>query len=252
MKNLLILVLLLSTSNVFGQLVNIESKRMQTDSIRFVLKNDFAFSYSDNDGRYLYQISNGLTTQVKSKDLRQIYLLLGNYSLIRAKDQDFGNSWFLHLRMNYKLTNLFRMESFIQSQGDRVLDVNSRSIAGAGVRLKLISRENIKLYVANAYMYEIERSDELDAYYRNHRSSSYISFSGYFPKAKISIVNTLYYQPLYKDFTDFRILEQFKASYPITKYLKIFALYDYYYDSYTPKERAQYTSKTKVGLSINL
>jgi len=243
---------LLINSSLFGQLVNIESKRMQTDSIRFVLKNDFAFSYTDNNGKYLYQVSNGLSTQVKSKDLRQIYLLLGTYKLIRTADVELANSWFLHFRANYKVTKLFRLESFVQSQGDQVLDVNSRNLIGAGARLKLISKENLKLYVANAYMYEVERSDEFDNLFYNHRNSSYISFTGYLPKAKLSIINTLYYQPLFKDFSDYRLLEQFKMEYPITKYLKIFALYNYYYDSFTPKERSQYSSSTKVGLSINL
>jgi hypothetical protein len=252
LRTLLLITILFSGSSLFGQLVNIESQRMQTDSIRFVLNNDFAFSYTDNNGKYIYDISNSLATQAKSKDLKKIFLLLGNYGLIRTKDQDFNNSWFIHFRMNYKLTNLFRIESFIQSQGDQVLDVNSRNLFGAGIRLKLISRKNISLYVANSYMYELERSDELDADFKNHRNSSYISFTGHFPKAKLTIVNTLYYQPLYNDFSDYRLLEQFKAQYPISKHLKIFALYDYYFDSYTPKARTQYTSKTKVGLSINL
>ena len=239
-------------NTAIGQLVNIESRRMQTDSIRFVLKNDFALSYNDNNGKYIYQISNGLSTQLKSKDLRKIFLLLGNYNIIRTKDTDFRNSWFLHFRVNYKLSNLFRVESFAQSQYDKLLDVNSRNLLGAGVRFKLVSKENLKLYIANAYMYEVERSDEFATNYFNHRNSSYLSLTWHFPKSKITLLNTTYYQPLYKDFNDFRFLEQFKAEYEVSKNLKLFTLYNYYYDSVTPKDRAQYTSNVKFGLSVNL
>jgi hypothetical protein len=253
MKKIFLLFILSLIVNVAkAQLVNIESKRMQTDSIRFVLNNDFAFNYTDNNGKYLYQISDALTTQFKSKDLRQIYLLLGNYKLIRTADQDFANSWFLHFRVNYKLSNLFRLESFIQSQGDKVLDVNSRNLIGLGFRLKLISKENTKLYLGNTYMYEMERSDEFDKQYFHHRNSTYFSYTGHFPSLDLTVINTLYYQPLYNDFSDYRLLEQLKVKYPITDYLKIFVLYDYYYDSFTPKERAQYSSSTKIGFSVSL
>ena len=61
--NLMILAFLFSTL-AYSQLVNIESKRMQTDSIRFVLKNDFSFSYNNSDGDYIYQIGNNLSAQV--------------------------------------------------------------------------------------------------------------------------------------------------------------------------------------------
>jgi len=242
---------LISTSS-FAQLVNIEGKRMQTDSIRFVLKNDFSFTYTNNDGNYLYQISNGLSTQVKSKDLKKIYFLIGNYNLIRSKDKDFQNVWFLHARFNYKITNLFRVESFIQSQQNKLMDVNSRNLIGTGIRLKLISKDYLKVYIANAYMYEIEKSDEFDQEYYNHRSSSYLSFTATVPKSKITILSTLYYQPLYKDLSDYRLMEQFKAEYKLSKYLNFFALFNYYYESVTPKDRAQFDSKLKLGLGIKL
>ena len=154
----MILAFLFSTL-AYSQLVNIESKRMQTDSIRFVLKNDFSFSYNNNDGDYIYQIGNNLSAQVKSKDLKKIYFLIGNYNLIRSENQDFQNSWFLHFRFNQKISNLFRFEAFIQSLDNELLVVNSRQIIGAGLRFKFISTENARLYLGNAYMYEYEKSD---------------------------------------------------------------------------------------------
>src|SRR5210317_1452022 len=98
-----------------AQLINIESKRMHTDSIRFALQNDFDFSLTNNDGQFIYSISDDLTSQWKTKDLKKIFLLSGNYNLIRTADQDFANIWLAHLRFNYQISNLFRFEMFVQT-----------------------------------------------------------------------------------------------------------------------------------------
>ena len=69
-----------------AQLVNIEAKRMQTDSTRFVLKADLLTNYSDNNGEYVLRIGSNISTQLKSKNLKDIYFLVLNYNLVRTKD----------------------------------------------------------------------------------------------------------------------------------------------------------------------
>ena len=237
---------------VFGQLVNIESKRMQTDSIRFVLKSDLDFSYNNNDGAYIYRLGGALSTQLKSKDLKKVYFLIGNYKLIRAEEKDFQNSWFAHFRFNYKLSSLFRLESFVQSQHNELLDINSRNLIGTGVRLKVLDKKTIDFYLGNAYMYEIEQSDAFDNRSYHHRHSAYLSFTANVVDGKVSLLNTVYYQPLYEQLKDYRILEQFKAEIPLSKHLNMFTLFNYYYDSITPGGRKQFTSNVSVGLGWEL
>ncbi len=237
---------------VFAQLVNIESKRMQTDSVRFVLKNDFSFSYNNNNGNFLYRIGNNLTTQFKSKDLKKIYFVLGNYNLIRAEKQDFQNTWFVHLRYNQKITNLFRFEAFVQSQHNELLNINARNLAGVGLRFKLVSREHVRLYIGNAYMYEEEKSDEFNTKNYHQRNSSYLSISATIAKSNVSIINTVYFQPRYGNFSDFRVLEQFKLNVPINKTLSMFTLFDYYHDNETPSGKSQFSSNISIGLGLNI
>ena len=238
-------------TTVRSQLVNIESKRMQTDSIRFVLKSDFLFSYNNNNGDYIYQIGSNLTSQLKSKDLKKIYFLIGNYNLIRSGGKDYRNAWFVHLRFNYKISNLFRMEAFVQSQHNELLDINLRNLLGTGLRFKLVSKEHLKLYFGNAYMYEEEKSDAFNQRFYHHRHSSYISAT-VSTKTRISIINTIYYQPLYEDFGDYRILEQFKVEFPFSKSFNLFGAFNYYYDSVTPMDRKQFSSNISLGLGFNL
>jgi hypothetical protein len=139
---------------------------MQSDSVRFALKSDLLLDYTDNKGDYIFQLGANITTQFKTKDLQRIFFFIGNYKLIRSNEKDFQNSWFFHLRYNQKLSSLFRVEAFIQNQNNTLLTITSRNLVGAGIRLKLISSELTRIYVGNAYMYEIEKIIKCrEAYY---------------------------------------------------------------------------------------
>lgn len=235
-----------------AQVVNIESKRMQTDSIRFALRGDLSTSYTDNDGEYIWQTGMNLTTQLKSKNLKTIFFLLGDYNLIRSAEQDFQNAWFLHFRVNKKLSNLVRMESYVQSQNNKILDVKARNLLGAGIRLKAVSSENVSLYFGEGYMFESETAQEDGNVERGHRNSAYVSASINFPKSRVELTNTVYFQAKYNDWSDYRILEQFKLDITLSKKLSYFTVLDYFYDSLTPRDRSQYSLKIKFGIGLKV
>lgn len=235
-----------------AQLVNIESKRMQKDSVRFAFKSDVLFDYADNNGDYILEVGTNIATQYKSKDLNKIFFFIGNYDLIRSKEKDFQNSWFFHLRYNQKLSNLFRLEAFLQNQNNTLLTITSRNLVGAGIRLKVVSTETTKLYLGNAYMYEIEKNDATDQRFFNHRNSSYLSLSYAFQKIKLDLTGTVYFQPLYDEIANHRILNQVKAELPITKIVSLSALYDYFYSSFSTTTDIDRSSKLSVGLTFSM
>ena len=252
-KQILFLFLIFFVSNkINSQLVNIESRRMQTDSIRFVLKGDLLFNYSNNNNDYFFRIGSSVTTQFKSKDLKSIYFILGNYNLTRSRIKDFQNSWFIHLRFNQKLNNLFRIEAFIQSQNNKLLIIDSRHLIGAGLRLKFISKDQFKAYLGNSYMYEIEKSGLANNKSYNHRNSTYLSFNMNLKNSNIDLTNTIYFQPLYESIRNHRILEQFKVELPISKTLKISGLFNYFYTSETPLGEEDFSSNLNLGLTLEL
>lgn len=236
----------------FAQLVNIESQRMQTDSIRFALNADFSFDYTNNDGSVVNQINGALTSQFKSRDLRKIYFFIGNYKLIDSDEKSLQNSWFLHFRFNYKLTQFWRIETFVQSQYNELLEVQQRNLAGLGIRMKILAKKQITSYAGYSYMYEMEKNIDENLKFYNHRNSSYLTLI-YNPKSyRFSISNTVYYQPLFRDFSDYRILEQLRLDVPLSKVFRIFSLFNYYYDSATPSGNDEYTSNINFGLGITL
>lgn len=237
-----------------AQLVNIEAKRMQTDSVRFALNGDFSFNHTNNDGNQVNQIDAALTTQLKSKDLRKIYFLLGNYRLIDSGEENLQNAWFLHGRFNYKFNKLqiLRFESFIQGQYNQLLIVEQRNLIGAGLRVKWMDKEGFSGYAGNSYMYEVEFSERAGTTDYNHRNSTYLTLSYTAKSLKFSVTNTVYFQPLYRNLSDYRILEQFRLDIPLSNWLKVFTLYNYYFDSNTPLNTREYTSNLNFGVGIGL
>ncbi|WP_029038770.1 DUF481 domain-containing protein [Salinimicrobium xinjiangense] len=253
----MIRILLLSTALLLpgllsAQLVNIESRRMQTDSVRFTLNADFSFNHTNNDGSQVNQVDAALTTQLKSKDLRKIYFVLGNYKLIDSESGNLQNAWFLHGRFNFKFSQLLRFESFIQGQYNQLLIVEQRNLVGAGLRVKWVDKERFSGYAGNSYMYEVEYSDRAGTTNYNHRNSTYFTLSYTTGSKKFSVTNTVYYQPLYRHFEDYRILEQFRLDVPLSNWLSVFTLYNYYFDSKTPLNSEEYTSNLNVGIGIRI
>ncbi len=237
-----------------AQLVNIEAKRIQTDSVRFELNADFSFNHTNNDGKQVNQIDAAVTTQLKSKDLRKIYFLLGNYRLIDTGAENLQNAWFLHGRFNYKFNKLpaLRLESFIQGQYNQLLVVEQRNLIGAGLRVKWMDKELFTGYAGNSYMYEVEHSERAGTTAYNHRNSTYITLSYAAESLNFSVANTVYYQPLYSNLNDYRILEQFRLDIPLSSWFKVFTIYNYYFDSKTPLNTEEYTSNLNIGVGISL
>jgi len=274
--NLQLLALIVSTS-AYSQVINIESLRMHTEDDKFVLKNNLRFNYNSNNGVENYFIANSLGAQVKSDSLNKIYLFLADYKILRSEGQNIQNSWYLHFRFNYKLDKLLnskriRFEAFAQHQYNENLIINTRNLVGAGLRFKLISRENekhnktikeieghspdslkstMRLYLGVAYMYEEEKSDAFRKKFSNHRNSTYLSFNFVFPNG-IKLINTIYYQPLFSDFNDYRVSEDFQLSIKLTESIDINGNFSYYLDSVTPQGVKDYASYLSLGLGLTL
>ncbi|WP_411894894.1 DUF481 domain-containing protein [Winogradskyella sp. A2] len=245
----------LSIHDIQGQ-VNIESQRMQLDSTIFAFRGDVLFNYSNTNGDYLFQIRPSLTTSFKSKDLKKIFFIMGNYNLIRSKDVDYQNSWFFHIRYNQKLSQVFRFEAFIQNQNNELFTINSRNLIGAGIRLKFINSKVFNGYFGNSYMYEIEKVDVLDETYYGHRHNSYLSLTfnvkNNDDKTVLELTNTTYFQPLYSDFGNHRILQELRADMPLNSYLSLSSQFDYLYNNFAPSGEEDSSAYLSFGLSVNL
>ncbi|MCU0382288.1 MAG: DUF481 domain-containing protein, partial [Chitinophagaceae bacterium] len=80
-------------------------------------------------------------------------------------------------------------------------------------------------------MHEYERElDALKTIHNDIRSSSYVSVSLQ-PSEQTELVNTIFYQPLFNQLSDYRILEQFKFSVKAGKKWALSFNINYLYDN---------------------
>lgn len=212
--------------NAKAQLVNIESKRMQSDSTGWLGSVGAALELQKSTT----QVTNiSANAQLQYKSIKSLYLLLLNYELLKGDGTTFQNSIFYHLRYNYKVTPRLRWEAFNQLQNNNVTGIKLRFLLGTGPRIKISGTKKLALYAATTAMYEKER--ELKGMlHEDIRSSSYVSMS-WRPAEYAEITTTAFYQPLFKDFKDYRILHELKLKFLFTKRFSFFTTWNLLYDS---------------------
>ncbi len=211
---------------------------MQTDSIRFAGNVNFAVNYSNNNNVSLLQTSASLALQVKTKDLRTVFLILGNYDHAESKSEDFVNNGFFHLRATQKWNKFIRWEAFGQAQFNYLLGIKQRFLVGTGPRIKFLQiNKNAFGYFGFMHMLEYEQSaGELSVINRHNRWSTYLTLTVGFPKINAELVTTTYYQPRPDLFQDYRVSHQTSINFAISRHLKFSSGVTYYFDSFPPSD----------------
>lgn len=249
---LVLLAVLFSFSNrIYAQLVNIESQRIQTDSIRFTGNANFNFSYQKNNTRSLFQLKTSAVYQVKTKNYKDIFLLLGSYDFSKTRSTQLSNSAFGHFRYNHRLNTFLKYEFYTQLQTNQLLNLRSRYIAGNGLRFKFKNKKLLKAYLGVSAFYEYEESIEDVLVFRNDfRMSNYFVLSFKLPNSLGEITSTTYYQPLFDRFSDYRISSQSNLVLNIAKRVALTITFNYFFDEKPPvginKETVSFTSGLRV------
>jgi Protein of unknown function, DUF481 len=250
MKVLLLLIMILGSAKANAQLVNIESRRIHNDSVQRTGEFNFNFSYRDINKKTFSVLSSNLMLQLKSKDLNSYWLFLAAADISKAGNSNFENSHFLHLRHNQKLGKRLRWETFAQFQRNLPIGIRWRYLVGTGPRFKLLNSHFLHLYAGLLYMYEYEGAvNNID--FKGSRNSSYASFTIHIPAIKMEMTSTTYYQPLLKNFNDYRILSENRLLFNITKKFKVQTSFRYYFDSRPPAGINGYTIALEQGFGVS-
>jgi hypothetical protein len=223
-----ITVCVLFASLTSGQVVNIESKRMRSDTTGWMGSAEASFQLAKNI-ESIFDLGAKLQFQFKQKNY--LWLFLNEYRLIKGGDNKYVNSGFAHIRYNHKITKeLLRWEVFTQIQYNGVLDIGLRYLAGTGPRFKIYDSDVFRFYCAALYMFEYEENTGKTIFLRNHRISSYITLT--LDLGKTEFVNTTYYQPNIKDFkNDYRIQSQTDLNIGVTEDLLFKTGFSFRYES---------------------
>ena len=241
------------TLNCSAQLVNIESQRMQTDTVRAAGNAGLEYSFQKTNDVSASRIKATTSFQLKSKSLKHIYLILGNYDLARSFGMTSNHAGFGHLRYNYKINKWLRWEAYSQIQFNELLSLKSRLLGGTGARFKVNKGKFFKTYIGLSAFYEYEEVQQPEFLInRGLRMSNYGVISWQFPNGKGEFTSVTYYQPSFSDFSDFRINTQNTFVLNLTKYLAFTIAFNYFTDSNPPEGVDREVISLENGLRFKL
>jgi hypothetical protein len=189
---------------------------------------------------------------LQHKTQKNLWLILGSYGHLKSGSQKFISHGLIHLRFNTKLNPWLRWEIFAQWQNNLITQIDSRYLLGTGPRFKIVSTDIFRLYAASLLMYEREK--ELTTPVIKHsdlRSSSYVSFT-IVPAEHFEIISTTYYQPLFKNLDDYRILNQIALRTKLGKHFKISMRWSYLHDRLPAGTAPKTTYSFGSGLEYDL
>ncbi|REE08588.1 uncharacterized protein DUF481 [Winogradskyella pacifica] len=220
--------LLFSVNSMYSQIVNVESLRRVSDTSKWSGAASLDIGLIKNT-QSIFKVTNNLRLQYNTG--RNLYLFINDLKLEQIEDNSFVNKGIQHIRYNRKITERLKLEIFAQSQYDAISDIKFRGLLGVGPRFKLSKNDNYRFYLGTLLMFEHEESsDQSIEILRDFRGSIYFSSSLY-PLENISIVSTTYYQPLLKQFSDFRISNQTSLGIKVLKNLLFKTSFTYNFDA---------------------
>lgn len=229
---------------VFGQIINIESKRFLNDTNGLMGNVGANFSINQNKQQVM---TLGLNMHLQYQHNRHRMLAISDLMFIKAGEQDFVNAGYQHLRYNYKIINRLTWEVFTQAQYNKVLLLDRRYLLGTGPRLKVLKKKNARIYTACLYMFEYQsqNNDSISGYY--NRLSSYVTLS--FTLGKMEFTSTTFYQPNLADFDNYRIANDSNFELNINNHLNFRIGFNLLYDTRQPIGIPALTYILKNGLS---
>ena len=178
MKRILLLFMLIIVHTLsYGQLVNIENQRVQSDSLKTITVLDLQYNYQNNNNEELSLVNFSGIYQHKTKNLKNYFLLLGKIDYSLANGKQLSNSGLIHFRYNKKLNKKLRIEAFTQYQYNKILGIESRNLIGIGPRYKINKSEKTVFYIGSLFMQEFEKTSDDTKTMSYQRLSSYLSLS---------------------------------------------------------------------------
>jgi len=253
MRKLCLLLLMIFTgvitaNNSFCQIVNMESQRYRTDTTGWAgsVGGNFALT---NYGQKVFDVDANAHVQYKSK--KSLYLFLGGYGFLKGDQQSYVDYGFLHLRYNYKLTKVLRLEAFTQLQQNTITKIQFRYLIGGGPRFKLVETPKVKLYEGSLPMYEVEKETGVAGNITNWRCSNYLSFT-FIPNKQTELTTTTYYQPVMFDAGDYRLLNQTTCKIKAGKKVAVAINFNYQYDASPAAGVTKETYTFGTGVDVSL
>lgn len=170
---------------------------------------------------------------------RDIYAFFGSFERGESSGRRIASSGFAYASWVRMLTPRFGWGVLAQHQFDEFTLLDQRSLLGVGVRHVRRPTPSLEMQLGTGYFYEYEEldvppggPDEQESY--AHRWLNFLVLGATFDEDRVSFVNTLYVQPRFDAFDDYRILDEAELSVRLTARMSLGLSANLRYDSRPP------------------
>lgn len=250
-----LLFFLLLSFNGFSQVVNIENRRIYDDTLGWSGAFDAGFSAIKNKDLLL---NASFRPRVQYKTRKHYYLFLTDWYYSKGADRIYANSGMVHFRYAYRLgkknstkKSPWKWESYAQIQYNQLLDQRLRTLAGTGIRIKALDKKGYRIFAGTSSFYEYEDIISSGQINEDVRWSNYVSWF-LNPKSTFSFSGVTYFQPLWRDMSDFRLMGQYSLNFHVFKRFDFRFEFNTFYDSNPPLNVNNWIFNTSFGVRIRL
>lgn len=233
----------------FSQIVNVERARIYEDSGGWAGSIDAGVFAVQND-KLLF--TSFLRPKVQYKTRKHYYLFLTDWSYTVGGSEVYSNYGMAHFRYAYRLfDSAWKWESYAQGQYNQLLDERLRTVVGSGIRVKLMDKNNWRIYSGISGFYEYEQQQSTNRETHKFRTSNYLSWY-YDSKKAFSFTGVVYYQPDMGRFKDYRFLGQFTLLFRVFKQIDLKFEINSFYDSEPPIDVRPLVFNGQFGVRIQI
>lgn len=187
--------------------VNVESFRRQVPEQGLGASVDVRFTGQMGNNEGVTLGGSGLVGGRHGKNFG-FFAANGDYSQLNKATQI--ARYFGHVRYNRTLLPWLIAEAYAQIQANRFQRLVMRRLLGTGPRFDFIDNDEMTLFYGASYMVQFETIDRRQpdsGLLIEHRMSNNAGVR-YQLDDRVTVSTTIYYQPRFDDFTDYRILDQ--------------------------------------------
>jgi hypothetical protein len=248
--------LLLNSGPLRAQVVNIENRRIYDDTSGWSGAIDAGFSAIQNQDLLL---NASFRPRVQYKTKLHYYLFLTDWFYSRGgSNKVYANSGMMHFRYAYRLNKKgsdrkspWKWESYTQIQYNQLLDQRMRTLVGTGLRVKALDKKGYRIFIGSSTFYEYEDIISSGIINKDFRWSNYLSWFVN-PKPNFSFSGVTYYQPLWRDMSDFRVMSQLSLNFQVNKRADFRFEFNSSFDSNPPVNVRNWIFQSTVGIRVRL
>lgn len=252
-----LVVFFLILSPATGQINTEKYRKYYSDDVGFIFNLKTTFTAKAGNTEYTAYTGTG---RVDYNGKKFDSFIVGNFEFKNTAEAKVENQGFLHLRGITHIADRTTWEVFLQRQYDEFIDLNSRNLAGTGLKYRIIeliagedSSKTLDVNVSLGLMYEAEEYDVDEGTISKDlwRSTNFLSID-WLIKEKFNLTGVIYYQPAFKNFKNYRIASELGLEFALARSLYFIVDFTWRYNNIPVTDVKKYDLSIENGIRIEI